>query len=58
MGDVQENNNGIEVYNSNSNIRNGTLASNNAHLFEIHKHNAKEMFPIIKALMFRDVSFF
>lgn len=29
--------------------------ANNYHLFEVHKHNAKEMYPIIKALMFRDV---
>lgn len=27
----------------------------NCHLFEVHKHNAKEIYPIIKALMFRDV---
>lgn len=28
------------------------------HLFEVHKHNARELYPIIKALGFREERFF
>lgn len=42
--------------NYNDNPENESIISaSNYHLFEVHKHNAKEIYPIIKALMFRDV---
>lgn len=30
----------------------------NGHLFKVHKHNARELYPVIKALAFREERYF
>lgn len=40
-------------------VENGSYQlQRDGHLFEIHKHNARELYPIIKALGFREERFF
>lgn len=31
------------------------VGPNNGHLFEIYKHNARELYPVVKAMHFREV---